>query len=340
MSHLRLSSFSLLDFHAECRDTPPARFKALQEQARLAELLGFEVFWLAEHHAPKPSLSPNPAVALAAIAQATTRIGLGPAVSVLPLHPPRAAAEDYAMVHLISGGRLRMGVGTGSQPDEFEALDIAFGSRRAAFESALDEMRELWNGSSAAGGQAASLFGFKAGSLAPPPFYVATMSRDGAHRAGLAGDRLLTMIPPGLADLAEVGLRLQAHREGLESAGHPPRDAVVGVFAVVLPTRDDLLQVARPAVGTLAGTWFGVPEQERDGLLDVLLHGESCFFCTETEVPERLARYASLGVRHLALISDFGGLASAVSQGTMRRISGALGSSPPSPRPSAGARDR
>lgn len=340
MNHPKLSSFSLLDFHEECHGSAPARWATVQEQAVLAERLGFEIFWLAEHHAPKPSLSPNPAVALAAIAQSTTRIGLGPAVSVLPLHPPRAAAEDYAMVHLVSGGRLRMGVGTGSQPDEFDALDITFGSRRAAFESALDEMRALWNGPSASAGQAASLFGFSAASLPPPPFYVATLSRDGAHRAGLAGDRLLTMIPPGLADLADVGLRLRAHREGLESAGHPPRDAAVAVFAVVVPTRDDLLQVTRPAVRRLAGSWFGVPEEERDGLLDVLLQGESCFFCTEAEVPERLARYASLGVRHLALISDFGGIATAVSQGTMRQICGALGSGPPSPRPSAGARDR
>jgi hypothetical protein len=142
---------------------------------------------------------------------------------------------------------------------------------------------------------------------------------------------LLTLITPGLADLGEVGLRLQAHRDGLASGGHPPRDAVVAVFAAVAPTCDELERVARPAGRRLAGSWFGVPEKERDALLDVLLRGESCLFCTEAEVPERLARYTSLGVRHLALISDFGGIESAVSRHTMRWISGARGSGAPSP---------
>lgn len=346
MSGLRFSSFSLLDFYPECQGAPEDRFDAVAQQARHAERLGFEAFWIAEHHRPKPSLSPNPAVALAALARRTERILLGPAVAILPLRSARAVAEDYAMVHAASGGRLVFGVGTGSQPDEYAALGVPFDERRAAFAATLGEIESLWRDRGAHSSNEERLAATLPAGLAPPEIYVASMSEAGAREAGASGYGLLTMISPVTTDLAEITGRLEAHRTALADGGGSPgtkgpgplvpagkagrestpgaRDPVVAVFALIASTEAELRTRADPAARRLARHWFGIPDEAQDGLLDLVLGLQACLFCTAAEAPARLARYRSLGVRRLALVSDFGGLPADVSLATMTRAAAAL----------------
>src|SRR5271154_2721198 len=75
-------------------------------QIEYAEELGFDNVWLAEHHGSKYGSMPSPQVFAAAVAQATERIRIGIAVSVLPFDNPVRVAEDYAMVDVLSNGRL------------------------------------------------------------------------------------------------------------------------------------------------------------------------------------------------------------------------------------------
>jgi len=69
----------------------------------------------------------------AAVAARTSRLRVGPAVGVLPYRDPVFVAEDYALVDLIFGGRLTMGVGYGSQTVEFAELGADFENRRRSF---------------------------------------------------------------------------------------------------------------------------------------------------------------------------------------------------------------
>ena len=83
---------------------------------------------------------PSGAVAAAAVAKITDRMRIGMAVSILPFNNPVRIAEDYAMVDVISGGRLDMGVGRGYQPREFQHLGLAnqMAHSREIFEESLD----------------------------------------------------------------------------------------------------------------------------------------------------------------------------------------------------------
>src|SRR5437773_228136 len=92
-------------------------YQQILDQIALAEELGWECFWFTEHHfnlygGPEP----NPAVFLSAAAARTSRIHLGSAISVLPLHHPIQVAEDYAMVDVMSGGRLGFNIMTTAHP--------------------------------------------------------------------------------------------------------------------------------------------------------------------------------------------------------------------------------
>ena len=76
------------------------------EQIKVADELGFDSAWIAEHNARKYGVVSSTAVYMAAAASQTKQIKLGSAVSRLPLHHPLQVAEDMALVDVISDGRL------------------------------------------------------------------------------------------------------------------------------------------------------------------------------------------------------------------------------------------
>jgi alkanesulfonate monooxygenase SsuD/methylene tetrahydromethanopterin reductase-like flavin-dependent oxidoreductase (luciferase family) len=93
----------------------------------LAEDVGFDVAWFAEHHFTNYSISPSPLMMAAHFAGAFKTIKVGAAVVVLPLYHPMRVAQEIALADQLSGGRLVLGVGTGYQAYEFERLgaDVA-----------------------------------------------------------------------------------------------------------------------------------------------------------------------------------------------------------------------
>jgi alkanesulfonate monooxygenase SsuD/methylene tetrahydromethanopterin reductase-like flavin-dependent oxidoreductase (luciferase family) len=92
--------------------------------ATLAEELGFHASWYGEHHFRPCQWTGSPMIVAAAVAARTERLRVGTAVTLLPFQDPLRVAEDAAAVDLISGGRFDLGVGPGSQYEEFVAFGI------------------------------------------------------------------------------------------------------------------------------------------------------------------------------------------------------------------------
>ncbi|WP_433831251.1 MsnO8 family LLM class oxidoreductase [Actinoplanes sp. CA-015351] len=76
-----------------------------------AERLGYDRFWVAEHHGVPGIAGAAPAVLLAAVAGATTGIRLGSAGVMLPHHQPLVVAEQFAMLSAFAPGRVDLGLG-------------------------------------------------------------------------------------------------------------------------------------------------------------------------------------------------------------------------------------
>src|SRR5260370_19279942 len=100
------------------------RYRLATAQIIHAERCGFESAWVAQHHFHEDEGGlPAPFVFLAQVAALTSRIRLGTGVVTLPLENPLRVAEDAAVLDLLSGGRLEVGVGSGGTPSAFAAFD-------------------------------------------------------------------------------------------------------------------------------------------------------------------------------------------------------------------------
>lgn len=131
--------------HVQGRDGDIARtYRNAQELFVVADELGFDIGWVAQHHVPLGGgggLS-SPWTFLAHAAARTTRIRLGTAVTVLPLEDPVRLAEDIATVDTLSGGRVEIGVGSGANNLEYAAFGQDVARKRELTSEHLNLLRQ------------------------------------------------------------------------------------------------------------------------------------------------------------------------------------------------------
>jgi luciferase family oxidoreductase group 1 len=92
--------------------------------ARRAEALGYDRFWVAEHHNFPTIASTSPPVLMAHLAASTSRIRIGSGGVMLPNHPALVVAEQFAMLEALHPGRIDLGIGRapGTDPATASAL--------------------------------------------------------------------------------------------------------------------------------------------------------------------------------------------------------------------------
>jgi luciferase family oxidoreductase group 1 len=93
--------------------------------AQHADQLGFERFWVAEHHNMATVASTTPGVLAAHLAAHTDRIRIGSGGVMLPNHAPLAVAEQFALLESLHPGRIDLGIGRAPGTDPLTAS--AFG---------------------------------------------------------------------------------------------------------------------------------------------------------------------------------------------------------------------
>ena len=116
-----------LGFFSRLLDDAPAaeRYRLVAEQIAHAERFGFDSAWVAQHHFHEAEGGlPSPFVFLAHVAALTRRIRIGTGVVTLPLENAVRVAEDAAVLDLMSGGRLEVGVGPGGNLSAYEAFGL------------------------------------------------------------------------------------------------------------------------------------------------------------------------------------------------------------------------
>ncbi len=204
----------------------PGFYRRMFEQIIELERLGFDQAWVTEHHFGGYGGSlPHPPTFLAAVAQRTSRIRLGVAVAVLPLHNPLEIAESYAMADVISDGRIEFGIGKGSEPIEY----VRFGADKSEASQRMKEcaeiIRQAW--SDQAVNFHGEFYNYDNVNVLPkpvqrphPPIWVgATRSEETFRWAGQNGFDLMTVpfVHPTTDALQDL---VKMYREELARAGH------------------------------------------------------------------------------------------------------------------------
>lgn len=169
--------------------TAGERYRLAAEQIAHAERHGFDSAWVAQHHFHRDEGGlPSPLPFLAFVAARTSCIRLGTGIIILPMEDPVRIAEDTVTVDLLSGGRLEVGLGTGTTPQTFLAFGIEKGERADVFARKLDMLHRAWSGAEL--GHPQNRLYPAADNLQERTWH-ATFSVAGAERIGKAGAGLM-----------------------------------------------------------------------------------------------------------------------------------------------------
>ena len=210
------------------------------EQAQVAEALGFRNAWLAEHHFSTYGYLSRPLQLATYIAAKTTRLRVGTAVVVVPLHHPLVIAEEIATLDLLSGGRLDIGLGRGYQRYEFERFGLQLDSGGKRWDESIDILLKSFEGRPFT--YDGTLFKIPETSIFPqpvqkphPPIWITAQSPYALENAARRGFNVLTGgFGVSFDRLAEFGNVL---KKTFAEAKHA-RQSTVGVQKAVYVTKD------------------------------------------------------------------------------------------------------
>jgi 5,10-methylenetetrahydromethanopterin reductase len=193
-------------------------------QVQLAESLGFDTAWITDTHLVCRELW----VTLTACATATSRIRLGPGITVPHTRHISVTASAIATLHELAPGRLVLGVGTGGSASETMGLSVARTARVATLESMAHALKHLLRGESIrldTGTDARLAW------LPQPvdiPLYLAGSGPRMLDAAGRLGDGAIMYsgVAPWLLEAA-----LACVRAGAQAAGRAPADVDIAIWA-------------------------------------------------------------------------------------------------------------
>jgi len=104
--------------------TPADALRNTISLARAADSLGYERYWIAEHHAMETLASPAPEILIARVAAETSGIRLGSGGVLLPHYSPLKVAEVFRMLHALYPGRIDLGIGRAPGSGGLEAFAL------------------------------------------------------------------------------------------------------------------------------------------------------------------------------------------------------------------------
>ncbi|WP_431220316.1 LLM class flavin-dependent oxidoreductase [Leifsonia xyli] len=112
--------------------------------AQAAERLGYERFWVAEHHGMPAIASSAPAVLIAGVAAATERIRVGSGGVMLPNHAPLVVAEQFGTLRALYGDRIDLGIGRAPGTDGATAMALRRSTEGLGVEDFPQQLLDLF----------------------------------------------------------------------------------------------------------------------------------------------------------------------------------------------------
>ncbi|MCH8283218.1 MAG: LLM class flavin-dependent oxidoreductase [Chloroflexi bacterium] len=303
----------------------------------LAEELGFDAVWVAEHHFFHYCIDPDPLILATHVAARTSRIRIGSAANILTLTHPLRVAEQAAMLDILSQGRLDVGFAKGYGPREFAGYGVDLRDADDRFHEALEIVMRAWTEPG---------FSFEGKHFQIPPSTLRPRPLTQPHpRAFIATTGNVKTLEAAARYCIPfyVGYRGRAHFAGLKNtyaelakaAGHDGeaidaalRDVAVMMTSYIAPTDQESFDEARSGVNWMSDSVDAVnvpedldrwPKEQREHILATFQKPDRGYrdydgywnafaYGGPERGIERIQRLRDAGIEHVLLGFSFGGL--------------------------------
>lgn len=284
-----LQFFSWPNRRGELRDV----YSNALERIKIMDQNGFDAVWLAEHHFSTYSVCPSVHIMGMHVADITTNLRIGTAVSLAAFYHPLRLAEEVALLDQLSGGRVNWGAGRGFDMKEMEVFDVDPSTSQRRFREHIDIVLNAWqNGSFSYSGEWNDYTDVEVlpkPLQQPIPFWFASTSIDAVRWSGEQGYSIL-MDPH--ASHVEIAEKYSLYCKTLEERGHDgKRETPMARLLAVAPTDEAAEQIAYNGSQWMFGSYFnqnrggsGAAGQSNQRKLDDYVNGSVIHGC-----PERVA---------------------------------------------------
>ncbi|MDT9594218.1 LLM class flavin-dependent oxidoreductase [Nocardioides zeae] len=277
-------------------------FENLVELTLLAEAGGFSTVWVGEHHSMEYTISPSPMPTLAYLAARTTTIRLGAGTIIAPFWNPIRAAGECALLDVISGGRMEVGLARGAYQFEFDRLagGLPASDGGQHLRELVPAVRALWQGDYAHDGE---IWQFPTSTSVPkpvqqptPPMWIA--ARDPASHDFAVANGCNVMVTPLMKGDEEVEALVDKFETAVSAHPEVERPQLMVLRHTHVHDADDP-EGWRPAAEGINrfyrtfDAWFGNKTAPVDGFLEP--SPESKFAERPEFAPEALHRTAMIG---------------------------------------------
>jgi alkanesulfonate monooxygenase SsuD/methylene tetrahydromethanopterin reductase-like flavin-dependent oxidoreductase (luciferase family) len=254
MSAMKFGSHYLPTYVPDLDGSTNEFYQKMFAQMEEMDRLDYDHIWVTEHHfAHYGGDLPHPPTFMSAIARTTKKIRLGVAINVLPLHNPIDIAESYAMVDVISNGRLDFGVGKGSVAHVYKKYRVDQKEATGRMYEGVEVMLQAWSDRPI--NFKGEFFHYENVPVFPKPvqrphprFWVGcARSEDSFRWAGEKGFQLMTL-PYLYREPGSLPAFIKIYKDNLAKAGHDTgRQDILGKFHIyVSSSLDKAVEEAAP----------------------------------------------------------------------------------------------
>ncbi len=234
-------------------------YRRAMDRIRIMDETGYDAVWLAEHHFTDYSVCPSVHMLGVQVAERTSRLRIGTAVSLAPFYHPLRLAEEVALLDQLSGGRVSWGAGRGFDPDEFRTFGVPIGESRARFQEAVEIVLAAWRNERL--DWQGEYWRFENVEVLPkpaqqphPPVWAACGSPDAASWAGKAG--LAPLLGPH-ATFEGLNAIRDTWRRARDGAGHAAsgQDIPTARLLAVADSDEEAAEIVRRGAAWIVATY-------------------------------------------------------------------------------------
>ena len=319
---MKVSIFTVCDYYEDAHPGIADYYEQQITLAEWAEELGYDGFFMAEHHFHPYGLVPDALQMLTAIAMRTERVLLGPAISVLPFHNPVKVAEQFCVLDQVSRGRVVPGVGSGYLQHEFEGFNLTPADKRQRFDEALEVMEKAMRGKRFS--HEGHYFTVPKTRLNVKPYEgrtlepkIAILSELAAYHVGKRGYGIMTVPYATVDNIDDAAPLFANYRKGWAESGKEGEGDVFAAIHTHISNKEwDKNELNRQHIEKYVYSRLYARHSTYDECMarGVIASG------TVEQVTEQLQRVLDTGVNHLKLLVDYGAMPRDEIRATMERV--------------------